>query len=85
MRSAKKRRATPAGKFNALFRRGTSKTGSAPEGAAPRRSYHSRTLTAENALASSRGELCSATIQSISQQPSRYSMLHDKSMLTYGM
>ncbi|KAK9905543.1 hypothetical protein WJX75_001810 [Coccomyxa subellipsoidea] len=55
--SAKKRRATPGGKFNALFRRGTPKTGNAPEAtarSAARRTYHSRNSSNETLTTSSR-------------------------------
>ncbi|CAL8472152.1 g11694 [Coccomyxa elongata] len=55
--SGKKRRATPAGKFNALFRRGTPKPSTAPDAStrsATRRSYHTRNLSSETPAASSR-------------------------------
>ncbi|BDA47404.1 Exocyst complex component EXO84A [Coccomyxa sp. Obi] len=55
--SGKKRRATPAGKFNALFRRGTPKPSTAPEASArsaTRRSYHTRNMSSETPAASSR-------------------------------
>lgn len=77
--SAKKRRATPGGKFNALFRRGTPKTGNAPEASArsaARRTYHSRNSSNETLTTSSRGEEACPALpvqnHSCSVRPSQY-------------